>query len=79
MIGWVAVGVAEDLLVKIQSVLRRKTGSRDTESAWAKARLERCKMTKRMLKLGEQFAKGEKPWSEMRRSVSHIHGWNRLC
>ena len=49
-----------------QRVLRRKTGSRDVESNWAKARLQRCLMTKEMFKMGEALDKGEITWQKIR-------------
>jgi hypothetical protein len=38
--------------VKCQAILRTKTGRRDAESAWAKARVVRCKQTLHQLDLG---------------------------
>ena len=51
-----------------QRVLRRKTGSRDVESNWAKARLQRCLMTKEMFKMGERLEQGETNWQQIRQA-----------
>ena len=52
--------------VFLQAVLRRKTGSSNKESAWAKARHARALMTKRMFELGKEFEDGLTSWKEMR-------------
>ena len=48
-----------------QQVLCRKTGSRDVESSWANARLQRCLMTKEMFQIGEKLDNGEITWQKI--------------
>lgn len=52
--------------VMCNSVLRRKTGNRDVESKWAKARLARCVMTKEMFQLGAALENGSTTWEAIR-------------
>ena len=57
--------------VKEQAILRRKTGRRDTESDWAKARVVRCQMTKDMYELGEKLENGTLTMADCRQKNLH--------
>jgi hypothetical protein len=45
--------------VKHQGILKRKTGRKDKDSEWAKARVARAKMNKRQFELGDQVDRGD--------------------
>lgn len=53
--------------VVCSSVLRRKSGKRDTESEWAKARKARCLMTMDMFQLGKDLDSGTTTWEAIRK------------
>ena len=58
--------IARHTTVVKQCVLRRKTGSRNDDSDWAVARLQRCLMTKRLLELGKLLDDGMTTWQAIR-------------
>jgi hypothetical protein len=50
--------------VKVSAILRRKSGSKDKTSAWAKARLALCKQLVRALELGKLLDEGKIKWED---------------
>lgn len=45
--------------VSDESLLKRKTGSKDSNSMWARARVARCEMESEMLHLGNELESGK--------------------
>jgi hypothetical protein len=52
--------------LSIKKVRKRKTGSKDQASDWAKARVQRCLMTQEMLQAGEDIDRGETTMKKIR-------------
>jgi hypothetical protein len=52
-----------------RKVPKRKTGSKDRNSEWAKAQVQRCLMTQEMFLAGEQLERGETTMEKFERRI----------